>query len=134
MLAMEGDPERRARLAGGAAVPPGVSPLSEAFIGLYRQAVADQAIPKQEIAFMQGLAGKQMTNVGYSPDAIQFSPAERIRYACFDWPANLVRMLAWLSVEFVQHHAPRWFGRKPDPRTMIKEQGQDSFRILTGKL
>jgi len=114
MIAMEGDLDRRSRLTQGLNVRTGSNPLSENFIGLYRKAV-----PKSEVAFIQGVAGKQMKTIGYPLDAIDFSPSERIKYILFDWPLNISRMLAWLSLEIIQHNMPAQFGRKPGANMII---------------
>jgi hypothetical protein len=116
MLSMDGALDRREKLCQGRNIEPDASPLSEEFIGLYRE-----AIPKREIAFMQWFAGKRMAALGYLPDPIPFSPMERLYYAAFDWPLNLARMAAWFSIETIQHHMPAWFGRQPSSSMIIKE-------------
>jgi hypothetical protein len=126
MLTMSGSPERREKLRRRATTETGPSPLSDEFIGIYRG-----AIPEPEIAFMQHLAGRQMMAFGYTLDPIRFSAIERIRYACYDWPANLLRMAAWLSLEWLQHHVPSHFGRKPDRRQIVgdgREERQSNRR------
>lgn len=116
MIYMEGDLERRSRLSKRAKASQGPSPLSDEFIGVYWQ-----SIPKQEIAFIQQMAGRQMAGLDYRPEPIRFSRSERIRYTLFDWPVNLLRMVGWLGVEAVQHHMPGRFGRRPDRRMVVVE-------------
>lgn len=114
MLLMEGDPERRAKLVQRASEPTGVTPLSTEFIGTYYEAV-----PPAEIAFIQSVAGRRMTAFGYQLDSFQLPVQEQLRYTFLEWPLNLGRMLAWLGLEFAQHHLPGLFGRKPDSRQII---------------
>ena len=123
MMTMEGDLDRRSRLTQGLDIKPDSNPLSEDFIGLYRQAV-----PKREIAFIQSIAGKQMKIIGYSLDAIKYSPSDRIKYTFFDWPLNMLRMAAWLSLETIQHNLPAQFGRKPGANMIIPPQHDEKRR------
>jgi hypothetical protein len=63
-----------------------------------------------------------MISLDYLLEPIRFSRAEQIHYALFDWPVNFLRMIAWLSIETIQHRMPGRFGRRPDPRTIIEKQ------------
>lgn len=119
MLTMSGAPERRDKLRSRATIKIGSTPLSDEFISIYRG-----TIPESEIAFMQQFAGRQMVEFGYELDPIHFSRSEKMRYLSHDWPLNLLRMTAWLSLEQLQHKFPALFGRKPDKRLIVK-QGQD---------
>lgn len=114
MLTMSGAPERRDKLRRRASVLNGPTPLSDEFIGIYRE-----TIPKSEIAFMQQFAGKQMLKFGYGLDPVHFSLSEKMHYGG-EWPLNLLRMVAWLSLEQLQHKFPVLFGRKPDKRLIMK--------------
>jgi hypothetical protein len=119
MLSMEGEPDHRAKLMRDLEDKDRLSPLSEKFIGLYQK-----AIPKREIAFMQHYAGGLMAIYGYPLDPIRFSLFDRIAYAAYDWPINLVRMVSWLSIEFIQHNLPYQFGRKPSQKMIITQPGE----------
>lgn len=115
MLAMEGAPKHRDELLEGAALEPGQSPLSPKYIGLYRQNV-----PRREIAFMQRQLGHKMRAYGYSPQPIAFSAAERLSFALVDWPSQWARMVAWRTVEAIQHNFGSLMGRKPGNRMIIE--------------
>lgn len=117
MLTMEGDPERRAKLNRRATIQSGPSPLSEEFIGVYRQ-----AIPKREIAFIQSFAGRIMSAFGYTLDPTGFTAVDWVLYVLLDWPANLLRLAAWLSLEMIQNKMPGRFGRRPDARMIVAQQ------------
>jgi hypothetical protein len=126
MLAMEGAPSHREKLLQGRGIESGASPLSENFIGLYRR-----AIPKQEIAYMQNLAGKQMMELGYSLDAIKFSPNEWVVYMLYSLPLNWMRMMTWLSLELIQHNMPALIGRRPSPKMVIRDSGSRNIGSKT---
>ncbi len=114
MLVMAGAPDHREKLTRGRQVPADACPLSEAFTGRYRQGV-----PKLEIAFIQHIAGRQMARHGYTLDALHLTTAERLRYRLAGWPLNLARMGTWLAVEWVQHHLPGRFGRRPSAKMQL---------------
>jgi hypothetical protein len=117
MLTMEGAPTHRDKLLHGSMFEEGTSPLSENFIGLYRR-----AIPKQEIAYMQNLAGKQMAALDYTLDAINFSLLERAIYIFYSLPLNWIRMVSWLTLEIIQHNMPSLIGRKPSTKMIIRDR------------
>ncbi|HEY5668343.1 MAG TPA: sulfotransferase [Anaerolineales bacterium] len=121
MITMDGDLDRRSRLTQGLNIKPDTNPLTPDFIGLYHQAV-----PQKEIAFIQGIAGKQMKAIGYSLDAISFSLSDRIRYILLDWPLNMLRMLAWLSLEIAHHNFPAQFGRKLSSNMITPRKHQNN--------
>jgi hypothetical protein len=122
MLTMEGAPTHRDKLLQGMGFEEGMCPLSEKFIGLYRR-----VIPKQEIAYMQSFAGKQMAALDYSLDPIQFSLHERANYVLYTMPLNWIRMISWLSVELFQHNMPALIGRKPSPKMVIRDRSSRSI-------
>jgi hypothetical protein len=45
---------------------------------------------------------------------------ERIAYLFWQWPANFMRMIAWLAIEYVQQNYPQTFGRKPAAKMIVK--------------
>lgn len=115
MLTMEGAARYREK---GAARFEGISrenPISTAFIGRYRAVV-----PKREIAFMQAHAGRAMTEFGYQLEPFELSLRDWLLFGVVDWPANLVRMLAWRTVEAIQHAFPGIMGRKPGARMIVQ--------------
>lgn len=128
MLAMEGAPEHRDKLIGDAELESGQSPLSPKYIGRFRQNV-----PRREIAFMQQQLGNKMRAYGYRLEPIEFSTAERVSFALIDWPNQWVRMLAWRTVEVVQHNFGGLLGRKPGERMIIEAPLTPKARAQTGQ-
>jgi hypothetical protein len=123
MLSMDGAPRRREKISQGREIQPGSTPLLEEFIGRYRGAIS-----KQEIAFIQYFAGRQMVTLSYLLEPTHFSPVERLWYISVGWPLNWLRMTAWLSLEMVQHRLPSWFGRRPSSSMIIKDDGSNTSR------
>lgn len=117
MLTMSGAPERRARLlsraraVSGTTAVSGPTPLSDEFIGAYREHLSTP-----DIAFLQLVLGRQMQRFGYTADPTLMPTRQWLRCLVRDWPLDLARMGAWLAVERTRHHFPRFVGRKPDPR------------------
>jgi hypothetical protein len=113
MLTMEGAPgyrdkgEHRANASSDRAV------ISTAYIGRFRD-----AIPGREIAFMQRYAGREMARYDYQLEAIRLPLADWLAFSFVDWPANWTRMLAWRTIEAIQHTFPLRLGRKPSARMM----------------
>lgn len=89
-------------------------PLSPQYIGIYREGVS-----MQEIAFIQSIARHSLAHFEYALEPIHFSLRERMQYIFLTWPFNFGRMLVWLVVEFVQHHLPGYFGRKPGSNMIV---------------
>ncbi len=87
-------------------------PISTEFIERYRGVIS-----KREIAFMQMYAGRDMLAFGYRLEPIELSLQNWLRFCLIDWPVNLARMMAWRSLEAIQHHFPAQFGRQPVSRT-----------------
>lgn len=117
MLTMSGSPGHRSKLSQGADSTGSAITLSASFIGRYRE-----RIPRDEIAFMQAYAGRQMAAFGYSRDSYAFSPGEWARYVLISHPANLARMVAWLARETLQQHFPGAARRRPS-RAMLLPTG-----------
>jgi hypothetical protein len=117
MLTMEGTPKFRAKISQDRDLKPGQTAVTPDYIGRYRQGV-----PKEDIAFIQSRAGREMLAYEYALDTIQFSPSERFHYALIDWPVNLVKMLAWRTIESVQHWLPGLAGRTPSPRMILNRK------------
>ncbi len=118
MLSMDGAPEYREKRSHGRPLQPGESPLSEAYIGLYRG-----AIPPAELAFMQRFAAREMAAFDYRPDPLHFSAAERARLVAVDFPMNMARLTAWRVVEGLQQRAPGRFGRRPSSGMVVRDAG-----------
>jgi hypothetical protein len=62
------------------------SALSTAFVGRYRRSVG-----RDDVAFIQSIAGQRMLAFDYPLDPIRLTPGERFRHAA-RWPANIARM------------------------------------------
>ncbi len=117
MLEMNGAPDFRDKILRGTYGEVGSNLISTNFIGRYKQSV-----PKEELAFMQMLAGKRMQAYGYELEEIHFSATEWIKYFTKTYPDNWMRMTTWLTMEKVQRHFPAQFGRTPP---------QDKIRLVS---
>ena len=83
--------------------------ISTKSIGRYRAVMRPE-----EIAFVEGRAGREMRAHGYDLD----DPAvNRLRYAAWDYPANLAKLLGWQLRERVYDLT----GRDPQAHTMVKQ-------------
>ena len=119
MLTMQGAPRYREKYGGGAA--PDQSPITTAYIGRFRGAVAPR-----ELAFMQAIAGRQMRGYGYELEPIRFSSRERLAFAAVDYPLNLVRMLAWRGIESLQQHFPGTIRRQPPAAKVMNQAAREA--------
>ncbi|HUE98222.1 MAG TPA: sulfotransferase [Anaerolineales bacterium] len=50
-------------------------------------------VSPREVAFMQALAQKEMTERGYTQAEVRFSPSEALLYYGIDWPFSLMRVV-----------------------------------------
>jgi hypothetical protein len=124
MLDMPGAPEHRDKLIRRSHGDPEKSPLSPQYVGIYRQEV-----PALEIAFMQGMTRRSLSQFGYTRKLLGFSSREWTQYLLISWPLNFVRMLTWLGIEFVQHNLPGRFGRKPGSNRMLTASGKGAETV-----
>lgn len=108
MLAMESAPTYRDKLGQGGNGQVGQSLVSTKYIGRFRTGV-----PRREIAFMQAHAWREMVAYQYELEPLKFSLKERVLFYLVDWPSNLARMVAWHTLETVQHNFPVLMGRTP---------------------
>lgn len=115
ILAMPGAQTHRARLVGDRDLPPEACPLSPAYIGQYRTKVA-----KDEIAFIQAVARQRMRSYGYTADVLAHSKREKLRFYTVAFPNQWLRMVAWQTVESIQHNFAWLAGRKPGKRMIVK--------------
>jgi hypothetical protein len=115
MLGLPGAPEHRAKMMCESAGSQANSPLSDQHIGMYRK-----GIPRYELAFMQGVTRDSLHEFGYELEPIHFSVLERFAFIFLHWPANFLRMIAWLGIEYFQQNYPQTFGRKPASKMIIK--------------
>ena len=115
MLEFVGAPDHRAKMMSNLKGNPNGSPLSDEHIGMYRK-----GLPKDELAFMQSMARASLREYGYELEPIRFTFFERIAYLFWQWPANFIRMIAWLGIEYFQQNYPQTFGRKPAAKMVVK--------------
>jgi len=81
--------------------------ISTGSIGRYREVMRPE-----EIAFVEGRAEREMRANGYALDA----PAvNRLKYAAWDYPANLAKLLGWQARERIYDMT----GRDPQAHTMV---------------
>jgi hypothetical protein len=119
MLTMEGSPGHRAKLCGGSVYQDGPVPLSTKFIGNYREVLS-----KQEIAFIQLVAGRPMTTVGYTLEPVRLTAGEWLHFALLDVPLNLARLTAWRTLEAAHHAFPGKIGRRPARQKVVEKGGR----------
>jgi hypothetical protein len=124
MLTMSGAPYHRDKLMQKSGSNASEQILTDEFIGAYRGVV-----PPREIAFMQLWAGREMVAYGYELEPIHFSLGDWVSFFSTDFPANLLRALAWRGVEAVHDRLPMLFGRKPDPKYMVDHKAKPPKRL-----
>ena len=115
MLDFVGAPDHRAKMMSNRKDSQSDSVLSDEHIGMYRK-----GLPKDELAFMQSITGCSRSEVGCEVEPVRFSFVEKVAYIFWQWPANFVRMLTWLGIEYFQQNFPQTFGRKPAAKMVIK--------------
>jgi hypothetical protein len=93
MLSMGGVPDHRD--TGGNSSFGDVEPgrISTRAIGRYREVLSPS-----EIAFIEARAGRAMKLLDYESSKPHLGRVERLRFAVWDLPVNLVRMLGWTFV------------------------------------
>ena len=117
MLEMAGAPRLRDRLTTTASQEDESAMLSADHIGRFRGRV-----PSAEVAFIQGRAGRCMARHGYECEDVDAGFWGPLRFVFLDWPSQMVRLVAWRTVEALQQRFPRLVRRKPG-RRMIVEPG-----------
>jgi hypothetical protein len=101
MLSMEGAPDFRER--GNSSYgrrDPGI--ISTGSIGRFRDILS----PRQ-IAFIQMLAGKEMSSFGYEPEPVSLPRRQSLRLALFDLPVESARLMLWSARERVRDRMGR---------------------------
>jgi len=96
MLTMGGVPERKDR-AGNSSfgdVEPGS--ISTRAIGRFRQVLSPS-----ELAFIQLVAGRELSTMGYERAEIHLTPRETLRFYALDLPVQLTRMIGWMSLAWL---------------------------------
>ncbi|HSL46396.1 MAG TPA: sulfotransferase [Anaerolineales bacterium] len=115
MLELVGAPDHRAKMMRTAGDNQTGSILSDQHIGMYRKGLS-----KYELAFMHSITQGSLREFGYEVEPVHFSLLERLAYIFWHWPANFVRMMTWLGIEYFQQNYPQTFGRKPASKMIIK--------------
>lgn len=128
MLSMQGAPEHRDKMIRRSHGDPTASPLSGAYIGIYRE-----HIPAPELVFLQTVLRLRMRAFAYPPDPIRLSRKERGAYLLKTFPANLARLAAWLALESIQHNFPSLFGRKPSRNMLVKPPAGGQGVLMEGE-
>lgn len=82
--------------------------ITASSVGRFRK-----VLPRNEIAFVQAVAGREMALYHYEPEPIRFSGGERLAFYLRDWPANWARLISWRAMETIQQKFPSRFGRVP---------------------
>ena len=117
MLIMSGTPDFRAKISQGVDLAPDQTPVTADYIGRYRQGV-----PREDIAFIQAYAGREMKTYDYRMESIDFAFGERLRFNLIVRPKGLVSMWTWLVMERLQHRFPGVIGRTPKPRMLLSSK------------
>ncbi len=116
MLEMPAAPEHRAKMRSEGKQAENGSLLSAQHLGVYRRELS-----KYDLAFIQSIAASSLREFGYEVEKVRFSFVERLAYLTWFWPANFIRMIVWLAIEYFQQNYPQKFGRKPASKMVIKD-------------
>lgn len=108
MMSMDASPRHRDRMAE--AGPPGAI-LDPSYIGRHAR------LDRDEVAFIETRARRPMERRGY---AVGPRPAPTWRFRLAVWPNQVVRMLAWRTVEELQQRFPRLVRREPGRRMLLE--------------
>lgn len=111
MMLMNASPRHRDRMAVAST---GSDFVSSQFIGLYKERV-DPA----EAAFIELHARNAMLRRGYNPDGE--TRLDSARGALTEWPSQMLRMMAWRTVEELQQRFPRMLPRNPGKRMILED-------------
>ncbi len=71
----------------------GAGRSAELEIGVVGFKLKESQVSPREVAFMQSLARKEMTERGYVEENVRFSPSEALLYYSLDWPLSLMRVV-----------------------------------------
>lgn len=96
MLRMGGVPEQKDR-AGNSSfgdVEPGS--ISTRAIGRFRQVLSPS-----ELAFIELVAGRELSAMGYERAEIHLTPSEKLRFYALHLPVQLMRMTGWMSLAWL---------------------------------
>jgi hypothetical protein len=94
MLAMGGARKFRERGGNSSYGPREPGRISTSSVGKYRQVLS-----RQQVLFLQAFAAGSMRRYGYAPMDISLSIGEWIQFVGWEFPVNVVLMLAWLLRE-----------------------------------
>jgi hypothetical protein len=89
-----------------------VGRISSDSIGRFREVLT----PRQ-IAFIDHAAARPMRRLGYLPEYVRFTPAERLRFTLADQPLNTGALLAWRAREALLQK----FGHRLADRRLVPE-------------
>jgi len=88
--------------------------ISTSSIGRYRQVLSSR-----QIAFIQSVAKQEMQRFDYELDAIELTPADRLKLILADWPRNMALLLTWRVREAIKDQT----GRKLPDYRIVPEGG-----------
>ena len=117
MLSMPEAEEHRDKLIRRSKKGPGESPLSDEYIGIYREVV-----PKLEVGYIQLFIGKLMKSYGYELDSVNLTWGERVKFLFVTLPLNLVRMTLWGMRELLEQKFPNTVRRSPGSNMIIESK------------
>lgn len=112
MLSMPDAPKHKALLETGA----NGQLLSPSFVGRFRH-----QLDSGELAYIQGMAGREMVRYGYALQSFDWSWQQRAAFWASEWPRQAIRQVAWRTKEAAHQNLPRVFGRKPGKRMILAE-------------
>lgn len=87
--------------------------ISASSVGKFRKVLTER-----QVAFMQLFSRKSMQAYGYEPDKFHFGMMDWVRYVFFEFPFNVLRMLAWWTREFFLNRV----GRDVPSERIVPEQ------------
>jgi hypothetical protein len=90
MLTMKGDMDFRRQGSNSSYGEFTTGQISTSSIGRFRQVLSSR-----QIAFVQKLAGREMSGFDYQPELIELSLRDQLLFTFADWPFNQARMQLW---------------------------------------
>lgn len=111
MLSLAGADGFRARGGNSSYGRDAAATISPRSVGRFQTVLS-----RREVAFMQSMARGEMVRAGYAPVPVRLSATDRVRLYLWEWPLNLLRMVAWRALVGVSAAGPKalsrlWSGR-----------------------
>ena len=102
------------------------SPVSTDFIGRFRRELS-----KQEIAFIQAIAGRKLLAFDYSMEPIELTSSDRKALYFIDGPVNLARMAAWRPLQVLRRYLPDQPGHRLTSKMVQRRRNRKYSRTKT---